>query len=52
MCAETKIDEWIEKRKAQLLKTRHYHVIFTIPHEFANVKKKLSHHARKILSHY
>jgi len=33
MCAETKIDEWIEKKKAQLLKARHYHVIFTIPHE-------------------
>lgn len=33
MCAATKIEEWIEKKKAQLLATKHYHVIFTIPHE-------------------
>lgn len=33
MCSATKIDEWIEKKKAQLLATKHYHVIFTIPHE-------------------
>lgn len=33
MCSGTKIDEWVEKKKAQLLATKHYHVIFTIPHE-------------------
>lgn len=33
MCSGTKTNEWIEKRKAQLLDTKHYHVIFTIPHE-------------------
>lgn len=33
MCSSTKIEEWIQKKKAHLLATKHYHVIFTIPHE-------------------
>lgn len=34
VCAQRKRLEWIEKQKDRLLNTPHFHVIFTLPHEF------------------
>lgn len=32
-CAYILVERWLQKQKARLLGTDHYHVIFTIPHE-------------------
>lgn len=37
LCAQKKRLEWIEKQKARLLKVPHFHVIFTLPHEYLNL---------------
>lgn len=34
LCAQKKRVEWIEKQKHRLFNTPHFHVIFTLPHEF------------------
>lgn len=34
LCAQKKRLEWIEKQKLRLLDTPHFHVIFTLPHEY------------------
>ncbi|MCZ0867282.1 transposase [Dasania sp. GY-19] len=34
LCAQRKRLEWIEKQKQRLFNTPHFHVIFTLPHEY------------------
>lgn len=34
LCAQRKRLEWIEQQKKRLLNTPHFHVIFTLPHEY------------------
>lgn len=34
VCADKGRRDWIEKQKSRLLNTAHFHVIFTIPHEY------------------
>lgn len=34
LCAQKKRVEWIEQQKKRLLDTPHFHVIFTLPHEY------------------
>jgi hypothetical protein len=34
LCAQKQRIEWIEKQKQRLLDTPHFHVIFTLPHEY------------------
>jgi Putative transposase/Transposase zinc-binding domain len=36
-CAYILIERWLQKQKARLLGTDHYHVIFTIPHELNDI---------------
>jgi hypothetical protein len=33
-CAWVQVERWLAKQKARLLACEHYHVIFTMPHEF------------------
>lgn len=37
LCAQKKRVEWIEKQKQRLLDTPHFHVIFTLPHEYLSL---------------
>lgn len=37
LCAQRKRMEWVEKQKSRLLNVPHYHVVFTMPHEYLNV---------------
>lgn len=37
LCAQQKRVEWIESQKKRLLDTPHFHVIFTLPHEYLPV---------------
>lgn len=37
LCAQKKRLEWIEKQKTRLLDVPHFHVIFTLPHEYLSV---------------
>lgn len=34
LCAQKKRQEWIESQKQRLFNTPHFHVIFTLPHEY------------------
>jgi len=37
VCAERKRVEWIEKQKQRLFDTPHFHVVFTLPHEYLSL---------------
>lgn len=37
LCAQKKRLEWIESQKSRLLNTPHFHVIFTLPHEYLSL---------------
>lgn len=37
LCAEGKRLEWIEQQKQRLFNTPHFHVIFTLPHEYLSL---------------
>jgi hypothetical protein len=37
ICADRSRYQWIEKEKKRLLNCSHYHVIFTLPHEYLNL---------------
>ncbi|WP_080639585.1 transposase [Teredinibacter turnerae] len=37
LCAEKKRQEWLEHQKAKLLDCPHFHVVFTIPHEYLSL---------------
>lgn len=37
LCADKKRLEWIEQQKQRLLNTAHFHVIFTLPHEYLSL---------------
>lgn len=37
LCAEKARLDWIEKQKSRLLDTPHFHVIFTLPHEYLSL---------------
>ena len=37
LCAEKKRVEWIEQQKQRLFNTPHFHVIFTLPHEYLSL---------------
>lgn len=37
VCAEKKRVEWIEQQKQRLLNVPHFHVIFTLPHEYLSL---------------
>ncbi len=37
LCAQKKRLEWIEKQKSRLFNTPHFHVIFTLPHEYLSL---------------
>jgi len=37
MCADKSRHDWIESQKKRLLNCAHYHVIFTLPHEYLNL---------------
>ena len=37
LCAQKKRLEWIEKQKARVLNIPHFHVIFTLPHEYLSL---------------
>ncbi len=37
ICADKARHNWVEAQKARLLNCAHYHVIFTIPHEYLNL---------------
>jgi len=34
LCASKKREEWVEKEKRRLLDVPHFHVVFTLPHEY------------------
>jgi hypothetical protein len=36
-CAYILVERWLEKQKARLIGTNHYHVIFTIPHQLNDI---------------
>jgi hypothetical protein len=37
LCAQKKRFEWLEKQKQRLFNTPHFHVIFTLPHEYLSL---------------
>jgi len=37
LCAQQKRLEWIEKQKSRLLNRPHFHVVFTMPHEYLSI---------------
>jgi hypothetical protein len=37
VCSQRDQHRWVEKQKAKLLDTAHFHVIFTIPHEYTDL---------------
>ncbi|WP_422398501.1 IS91 family transposase [Teredinibacter turnerae] len=37
LCAEKKRQEWLENQKSKLLDCPHFHVVFTIPHDYLSV---------------
>ena len=37
LCAQKKRLEWIEQQKSRVLNTPHFHVIFTLPHEYLSL---------------
>lgn len=37
LCAEKKRVEWVEQQKQRLFNTPHFHVIFTLPHEYLSL---------------
>jgi hypothetical protein len=37
LCAQKKRMEWVEKQKQRLLDVPHFHVIFTLPHEYLSL---------------
>ncbi len=37
LCAQKKRLEWIETQKKRLFNTPHFHVVFTLPHEYLNL---------------
>lgn len=37
LCAQRKRIEWVDKQKVRLLNVPHFHVIFTLPHEYLNI---------------
>lgn len=37
LCAQRKRQEWVEKQKTRLLNVPHFHVVFTLPHEYLNL---------------
>lgn len=36
-CAYIQVERWLQKQKARLLDTDHYHVIFTVPHDLNEI---------------